>query len=381
MRTVIFTDFRCKVKDSEIYISQQANTVIKRYADVFGSIVLCSRSVENVDITDTDVKVDYIEKFVPVNSLLKILLGKKDKIIKKEIENADLVLLRLPAFVAIRAGLLAKKIGKKCFAECMADPWDGLWNHGLSGKVVAPYIFFNMKKVVRNADYALYVTDRFLQQRYPCSNLTIGVSDVKIDDITQDLISKKESYYIQRKEKSLKLMTTAAVNVKYKGQQFVIKSLKKLREKGINVTYTLVGGGDNSYLKILAKKKGVDDLVQFAGLKTRNEIFNMLDEIDVYIQPSLQEGLPRALVEAMSRGCVCVGAKTGGIPELLEESMIVRKRNVRDIERLLLKLATSDNSLFIENSKRNISIAKNFQPDILDKKRIDFFNKVLDDLK
>ena len=38
-----------------------------------------------------------------------------------------------------------------------------------------------------------------------------------------------------------------------------------------------------------------------------NKIFQLLDDIDLYIQPSLQEGLPRSVVEAMSRACPIIG--------------------------------------------------------------------------
>lgn len=43
-----------------------------------------------------------------------------------------------------------------------------------------------------------------------------------------------------------------------------------------------------------------------------------LDQLDLYIQPSFTEGLPRALIEAMSRGLPALASDVGGIPELLD---------------------------------------------------------------
>ena len=58
---------------------------------------------------------------------------------------------------------------------------------------------------------------------------------------------------------------------------------------------------------------------------------SILTDSDIYIQPSLQEGLPRAVVEAMSTALPCIGFNTGGIPELLEPEYIVKLKNVDGI--------------------------------------------------
>ena len=67
-------------------------------------------------------------------------------------------------------------------------------------------------------------------------------------------------------------------------------------------------------------------------------MFEWLDDMDLYIQPSLQEGLPRAVVEAMSRGLPALGAHTGGIPELLGEDCIFPRKGVDAIAELLTAL-------------------------------------------
>ena len=59
-------------------------------------------------------------------------------------------------------------------------------------------------------------------------------------------------------------------------------------------------------------------------------MFELLDECDIYLQPSLQEGLPRSVIEAMSRGCACIGAATAGIPELLESEYVVKRKSVQE---------------------------------------------------
>jgi glycosyltransferase involved in cell wall biosynthesis len=42
---------------------------------------------------------------------------------------------------------------------------------------------------------------------------------------------------------------------------------------------------------------------------------------DVYLQPSLWDGMPNALLEAMAAGCGCIGSDAGGIPEIIESGV------------------------------------------------------------
>ena len=110
----------------------------------------------------------------------------------------------------------------------------------------------------------------------------------------------------------LVLGTAAAVNVAFKGQRYVIEALARLKAAGrTDVEYRLAGGGDPTALRELAQRLGVAEQVAFAGSLPHDAVFSWLDGLDLYIQPSLQEGLPRALIEAMSRGLPAFAAHTG----------------------------------------------------------------------
>ena len=85
------------------------------------------------------------------------------------------------------------------------------------------------------------------------------------------------------------------MNLKTKGQHDVIRALGELKKRGdTNYEYQLVGLGDESFLRSIAKKYNVEDEVVFLGGKTHDEVFQWLDNIDIYVQPSYQEGLCRS---------------------------------------------------------------------------------------
>jgi len=166
--------------------------------------------------------------------------------------------------------------------------------------------------------------------------------------------------------------TIGAANVRYKGQQYVIKAIYRLNKQGYDFRYQVVGGGDRSFLMSLSEKYGISDKVQFLGSMPHEKVFEYLDNIDLYIQPSKQEGLPRALVEAMSRGCPAIGSNTGGIPELLNKELTFKKGSVKELCNLLKRINKEE---MLKEAKRNFEKAKEYSEDLLERSRTAFYKE------
>ena len=252
----------------------------------------------------------------------------------------------------------------------MGCPWDSLINHGLSGKILAPYMYLVTKYQVKKASYVLYVTNVFLQKRYPTRGRQVACSDVELQYNKQNKICCKSEH--TRNEKTLIIGTVGKIDLKYKGQDTVIKALKELKANGFDVKYQIVGPGDKSYLENCALTNNVEDNVVFKGPIGHDRIFEWLETIDIYIQPSLTEGMPRALIEAMSKGCPCVASDAGGMPELLEKKFIFHKGNTNQLVKILLNAYR--NGLFSQG-ERNKEFAKQFSPDVIKKKRNAFYQE------
>jgi len=314
----------------------------------------------------------------PNLSSLKGLLNKKkaQEIITEEVVSADYIVARLPSFIGSFAIDAAKKHKKPYLVEVVACPWDAFWNHSLSGKIVAPYMYFLTKKRISNAEYVLYVTKEFLQRRYPTNGQSIACSDVNLNHFDDNIINERIKKIEMKKEnEKIVIGTTAAVNVKYKGQQFVIKAIGRLKEMGYdNFEYHLVGGGNQKYLKKIAEKYNVSDRVLFLGSMTHPKVYEWLKNIDLYVQPSRQEGLPRALIEAMSCGLPAIGTNIAGIPELLDQKLLFSngRSNVKELIRLLLSLKKED---LKQQAIRNYNVAKEYDKEVIEHRRNSFFNK------
>lgn len=352
--------------------------LFRRYEEIFGNVKIITR-VEKGKPADAYVEFDKLstEKYPVVEypnflTLRGLFASKREstKILEKEISKCDALVIRLPSFLGKKCVKLAKKYNKPFLVEVVGCPWDSLRNHGLSGKILAPYMCLATKAHVKKASDVLYVTNEFLQRRYPTKGRQIGCSDVELQhtdkEATCDPAERKTD------PKKLVLGTVGKIDLKYKGHATVIKAMKILKAKGYDFRYEIVGPGDKSELERCAEENGVADHVVFVGAMGHDKIFEWLDTIDVYIQPSLTEGLPRALIEAMSTARPCVSSNAGGMPELLDKKYVFKKGNAPQLAEILLK--ASENGLLMQG-ERNKEFTKQYAPEVIKEKRTAFYQE------
>lgn len=320
-------------------------------------------------IEDPGVDFIFLKKVNSVSSLLVDRL-ENERIIEREVRACDICVAHVPSFLGDTVARIAKRLGKPCLNVVVGCAWDAYWNYSWVGKLMAPFRYLSLRRVQADAAYSIYVTNEFLQRRYPTGGRSIGCSNVNITTGEESALRKRLERIASGRER-LKMGTVAAVDVRYKGQEYAIKALRILRDCSIDIEYHLVGSGDSSFLRSWADKYGVGDRVVFHGLIPHDQVLPFLDEMDLYIQPSKQEGLPRALIEAMSRGCLSLGSRTAGIPELLDKKYVFRRGNVEDIVRILSNI---NKDTLKEQALRNFEVAKRYDRDVLNKRRCEFMD-------
>lgn len=355
-----------------------------RYLSLFDTLVLSTRVKEKKEykgnisgyrITNGEnVEVSPIFSY---NEVIDAIKNKKkiseevDTIVKK----VDKVIVRMPSVIGMFACDSANKFNKPYLIEMVACPFDGYMNHArFGGKLLAPIMFILNKKYVRKAPKVLYVTDCFLQHRYPTKGDSLACSDVVLDTFDDTILENRKKKILEMKNlNKIKIATIASVQLKYKGQEYVFKAIQKLKKKGIIIDYYLAGGGDNSRLLNFVKKYNIENQVHFLGSLPHEKVFELVDNVDLYIQPSLQEGLPRALIEAMSRACPAIGSNAGGIPELLDKNYIFRKRDVNMLIKIFDNLSKES---LLKQSEKNYSRALEFEKEKLNAKRTLFYKSI-----
>ena len=387
MRVLFVHDNIFLTKDDKSYSNTFSYNMLKRYIDVFSSVTVLARNLKVNNTPDMlvssgeGISFIFLESISTINSFLG-LRQQHEKTIAKVLEDHDFVIVRLPSELGLLTATIANRMNKKCLTEVVGCAWDAMWNYGgLKSKIYAPFLFIKMKNSVKKSDYTSYVTKRFLQERYPSSKKakTIAVSDVELPDADENILLQRIKKIENINEKII-FGTIGSLTVQYKGIDIALQTLAKIDNKQNNFEYRILGEGDPTIYKILADKHGIGDKVYFDGTLPRgNAVFDWLDSIDIYLKPSLQEGLPRSLVEAMSRGCPAIGSSVGGIPELLDEDMIFNHNNPQKFSEIL-EVLMRDKALMIDVAKRNFQIAKAYQKSVLDEKRNKFWIDFRDDL-
>ena len=358
----------------------------ERYLKISKDIVFMSRKDEHQYTKDEAMdrfnllneNIKYIELENNTNNIKDYFSIRKRKDVKKKIEKemlkTDCVIARIPSLYSYYAIDLALKYNKKIIVELVGCSWDSLWNHSLKGKILAIPSYLKLKKYARKSSNVIYVSKNFLQSRYPTLGNHISCSDVAIN-VDNSVLENRLTKIKESNNNFIFLGTVGAVNVRYKGQQYVIKAMSELVKKGYNLKYVIIGGGNQNYLKDVAKKSGVLDKVVFTGELMHDDVLKYYENIDIYIQPSNAESHGRVILEAMSKGCPCIGSSTGGIPEIVNPEYVFKRKNIKD---LTVKLEKMLNSNLDEQVKYSVSVAKEYEKDILNSNRINFMKKILE---
>ena len=328
MKIVFVHDHKIRRDPSKKYYTdgKLTNELFSRYIfeedDKVTAITRCINIHQN-DIGNLNLVNQKNVIFSPVKGISPLDIFFKNFIynikIFKKIIKADLNVIRLPSFMGLFCCFICLLFRKKYFLELVGHAKDSLIDKKSSYLklfLANTYSFFT-KFVTKRASGTIYVTQSALQEEYPNFGLTSVASNV--------VIHVENTQPQKRKVKPLlnepfKIGLIGSFNNHYKGIDFSIRTIALLRKNNIVVNLHILGEGSllNEYIQ-LADELKVKDLIQFDGILPGGEpVKAWLDELDLYIQPSLTEGLPRALIEAMSRGLPALASNVGGIPELLD---------------------------------------------------------------
>lgn len=105
-----------------------------------------------------------------------------------------------------------------------------------------------------------------------------------------------------------------------KGQTYLLRACAAVAKEFPDFVLLVAGRGEQlESLEEEARSLGIERNVRFLGF--REDVPALLDAIDVFVLPSVSEGLPVSILEAMARGKAVVASNIGGIPEVVKDGM------------------------------------------------------------
>ncbi|NOU88999.1 glycosyltransferase [Paenibacillus sp. LMG 31460] len=184
----------------------------------------------------------------------------------------------------------------------------------------------------------------------------IGVDTTKFGGSTVDRDAKRNELGVTADET---MILSVGELIKRKNQDVVIKALAKMADK--KVKYYICGRGElNLYLRHVANEQGVENQVVFLGFRT--DVSDICKAADIFVFPSLQEGLPVALMEAMAAGLPVVSSEIRGNTDLIENGRggyLVKPDDVEGFSNSITKIV-SDYELRDTFREKNLHCIKKF---------------------
>jgi len=177
-----------------------------------------------------------------------------------------------------------------------------------------------------------------------------GILEHKIVVLTNPVDTRRLIPPSQRsfEKEPLEIVTNGRLG-RRKGTYECIRAIDSLdHEIKRNIHYSLTGDGDKEEVKKLISSMNLEQIVEVHGWLSDEDLLKIRAKAHVFLLPSFNEGLPMALIEAMSLGLVPVVTPVGGIPEVvkhMENGIIVKPGDSDEISRSLEILFSNRNLL------------------------------------
>ncbi len=388
MNATLFFDHRFRrAPDGTLYSpkSYSADLFTRRYLGVFDTLNVISR-IEDVENTADPISPSESDR-ITIQSIgdwrgLTAFLRNRSSIRKLiyGIPRDHSVIVIAPGMLAHEVSDCFARSGRPFAAEVVGDPYD-VFSTGATSHPLRRWLQWtsarSLRHVCQNTCAVSYVTANALQQRYPSRNdaFSTHYSSIELSD----------EAFLERKpvpptpSRAVRLVTVGTLEQAYKGVDNLIRSVRILKqEHGLDASLTIVGGGRlQQEYEQLARDTGCADQITFTGnVPAGDAVRKILDTCDIFVLASRQEGLPRAMIEAMARGLTCVGTRVGGIPELLDEDLMASPNDPEGLATVIHRVA-ADTSGEDDRMRSNRDKAMDYRADTLQARRRQLYEKLV----
>lgn len=276
-------------------------------------------------------------------------------------------------------GVLARLAGKRHRAKGLKIIYTAHGFHFFKGAPIQNWLLFYPieKYLAKFTDTLIIINkeDYDIAKRFPQTHLEyipgIGVNTEKFNT---SAVKREDT----RKELGIKLDDFTFISVgqlsKRKNHAVVLKALAEIKD--VRLKYIIIGFGElEKELKQMAMDLNLSDRVLFLGY--RSDIKELLHASDCFIFPSLQEGLPVSLMEAMAAGLPIACSKIRGNVDLVqsnENGIFFDPSDEKSVVKAIHSIMTGDKNKMRQN---NLTRIKNYDKKVIEKEMINIYQRSL----
>ena len=362
----------------------------RRYLDVFEHVVVAARTGpawrcdDLLPVEGPGVRVAPLPEYAGPWGYLRIR-RRLARAMMGALSEADVLCLRAPGPIA---GLAWRRRGSRPFGiEVVGDPLDAL-SPGAVRSVARPLarraLTRELRRMCIEAEAVAYVTESALQRRYPTgswstsySSIDLGAAAFVSDAEVARRVAAEWRVAKGTPANPWHLVSVASLTQLYKGTDVLIDAVARCRDRGLELTLTIVGDGRcRSALEARARARAVQAQVRFAGHLTAGAAVRAaIDRADLFVLASRSEGLPRAVIEAMARAVPCIGSRVGGMAELLPNERLVRPGDAGALADAITYFCSASTD-FAAVAHRDLAVARRYHAGVLRPRRIRFYQRL-----
>jgi len=215
---------------------------------------------------------------------------------------------------------------------------------------VQPHQYIADKLLARFTDVAIAVSGNVKQfmirsRSIPENKIQIIGNGIQLDKYKEiDDALKQQKRHELGIANNVKIVGTVTRLREEKGNEYLIRALPMMLEQGLNFTLLIIGDGPlRDKLECLVNDLGVEKVVKFLGF--RSDVPELLSLFDIQVIPSLTEGFPLCLAEAMASKNAVVASEVGGMNEIGRDGetvLFVPPKNSQAIAEKIIYLLNND---------------------------------------
>lgn len=317
--TIVTDKIIYKDIDNNYYSAGGFSRQIEGFLPYYNELTVCTR-VKNTNeaklLNPLNSKITVDE--LPFNSSTKSKVMSVIKyciLINKYSKEWNEIQLRMPSISSVIAYFILKIKKKEKFivyGYVGGHPYRGILHtrKGFIGHLLAGLNHKISTRIFKK--HQTFVTGNEIYNDYKKYNVKKIISTT----LSKEEIISDEDLHI-RNNKTLKIIFVGRLS-KEKGIEILLKASAKIKNQ-YSIKIVIVGDGpEKEHLMQLVKDLNLEGIVDFKGLiSNRLQLQGLFDESDIFVLPSLTEGTPKVILEAMSRGLPVVASNVGGIPSVI----------------------------------------------------------------
>ncbi len=285
----------------------------------------------------------------------------------RTITKTDAICIDLPGEMGFFAALVCRLRGRKYFVRVLGDWGKTIYlDHqgSFSGRVKSFVGDWMARTVVSGAELALF-QGRELFEKYASQTRDIAKKDMVHSTLSTEMFYQRANMALPS---PLRLITVSRL-VPLKGLDILLKAMQLLAEQKIEVEWWCVGDGPaRQAIEQCAAELGQAEKVKFLGnIPNGPELYRLYQAADIFVLPSLTEGISQSLLEAMAHSLPAIASDVGGIPGVLTNNvhgLLVPPGDPVALAAAIRKLAEQP-MLVAQLQQAGFARAQNFRADIL----------------